>query len=462
MKHFRVISVILCTVLVLVSCGNNAPQPSPEKKGDEVTHKIDGAEISAGKDAYVLITNFATGYSAGGYEGDDHLWSYTVTSDTAGSRAAGDVSNPYNDDGVWYWDNVYISSKTERKSVDTTELTDLRDETNGIIWFLDDTLGDYSRKKVINTVQSLLSLGLNLRLEEETLHVTPSSEYLIDGKYLPIIFYDFGEERKNTFAYFWSHVYTKNSRRNSAAAIFVNTSKLSSNPDTAAARLKYTLSHEYVHLLHADWKYVDGGEYENKTLVHFFYEGLANYVADKETGADLYTRQGTYVRNMFRNMNYYHPLSSAYSNSDYGVGSMFFHYVEKKYGAEKCEAIMKADSKNLTGAESVLGLPFEKVYENFMLHLVQSVSKDDIVIEGIIPVDFADGLNTGQVIIDSGVFDHSSDHSFCIDEPVYTSEIGPMSIAVHRIVEDVTSVTVQSESQFMKSRVFYLPSEVTL
>ena len=77
-------------------------------------------------------------------------------------------------------------------------------------------------------------------------------------------------------------------------------------------------------------------------------------------------------------------------------------------------------------------------------------------------MDFADDLKTGQVIIDSGVFDHSSDYSFCIDEPVYSSKIGPMSIAVHRIVEDVTSVTVKSKSQFMKSRVFYLPSEMTL
>ncbi len=462
MMYFRVLSIILCIIFFFVSCGNNAPQPAPEKKGYEVTHKIDGAEITAGKDAYVLITNFASGYSTGGYEGDDNLWAYTVTSDIAGSRDAVDISKPYNDDCVWYWDNVYISSKTARKTIDTTELTDLRDETNGIIWFLDDTLGDYSRKKVINTVQSLLSLGLNLRSEEETLHVTPSSDYLVDGKYLPIIFYDFGEERKNTFAYFWSQVYTNKSYRNGVAAIFVNTSKLSSDPDTAAARLKYTLSHEYVHLLHADWKYVDGGEYDNKTLVHFFNEGLANYVADKETGADLYTRQGTYIRNMFRAMNHYHPLSSAYSNSDYGVGSMFFHYVEEMYGIEKCEAIMKADSKDLTGAEAVLGLPFEKVYEDFMLHLIQSVSKDEIVIEGISPMDFADGLKTGQVIIDSGVFDHSSDYSLCIDEPVYTSEIGPMSIAVHRIVEDVSGVTVKSDSSFIRSRIFYLPSEVTL
>ena len=190
--------------------------------------------------------------------------------------------------------------------------------------------------------------------------------------------------------YFSSDIYSGKAENVPYAAFYLNTcSSFTGGQDFAEAELSNfygcasnfisTLSHEYTHYLESDYKHTNA--YSNTGSVHFLSEGYSNYVAGKGTKDTTFDgKLGIYLSELLGGHKIYEPKDS--DDTSYGLGYLFFMYIEEKYGVTMPGMIMRDDNALLKTVEYMTGEKFADIYNDFILNLIFSGYTGTVNTEG--------------------------------------------------------------------------------
>lgn len=362
---------------------------------------------------YSIVTNFMSGYSTSKeYEGDDFKVEATVINDIPWSRSRNlssaysviNISKPYQDeygnitwDGMYVYDNDRPEQKDMKEILNSEDIITGRDYDNGLLYIIDKNVSDNDLEMVNEILNCLyydedsLMEDNYLEKEQEMLKTKPSEKYLFPMKdsrgnnhrLFTIAIYDFNEEDIDTLGYFSSVPYNSQSSRNAYAAFYMNLSSIRKNYNESGAKaaaesfLK-TFAHEYTHYLQVDRKH-NTAYMETIDLAHFLEEGIADYISLKQNGLfekehGAYNEEQGYINMMFHNSKTYHPRCQEDQICNYGIGCMFWSYIEEKYqdygGMDVVINLTRQDTDTLEAVERELKKPFNEVYEDFMLEII--------------------------------------------------------------------------------------------
>lgn len=377
---------------------------------------------------YVLITNFTPSetYASEGLKDDtstsdpwdkvrsNNIYSYSlypsnvsrsVMCSQLNALSVNNISSPEIKDGKVVWNNFSFDDGQYIKNY--REL--YTDKDNKIIYLLDSTysVSDNSpARKLIdymyNNPQSDAKMPRDLLL---TLQKTvaepgdsfPNKSYLFDksdtDKGYFFVIMDKFQNRGWPYSvggYFSSDIYSGKAENVPYAAFYLNTcSSFTGGQDFAEAELSNfygcasnfisTLSHEYTHYLESDYKHTNA--YSNTGSVHFLSEGYSNYVAGKGTKDTTFDgKLGIYLSELLGGHKIYEPKDS--DDTSYGLGYLFFMYIEEKYGVTMPGMIMRDDNALLKTVEYMTGEKFADIYNNFILNLVFSGYTGTVNTEG--------------------------------------------------------------------------------
>ena len=377
---------------------------------------------------YVLITNFTPSetYASEGLKDDtstsdpwdkvrsNNIYSYSlypsnvsesVMYSQLNALSVNNISSPEIKDGKVVWNNFSFDDGQYIKNY--REL--YTDKDNKIIYLLDSTysVSDNSpARKLIdymyNNPQSDAKMPRDLLL---TLQKTvaepgdsfPNKSYLFDksetDKGYFFVIMDKFQNRGWPYSvggYFSSDIYSGNAENTPYAAFYLNTcSSFTGGQDFAETELSNfygcasnfisTLSHEYTHYLESDYKHTNA--YSNTGSVHFLSEGYANYVAGKGTKDTTFDgKLGIYLSELLGGHKIYEPKDS--DDTSYGLGYLFFMYIEEKYGVTMPSMIMRDDNALLKTVENMTGEKFADIYNDFILNLIFSGYTGTVNTEG--------------------------------------------------------------------------------
>lgn len=377
---------------------------------------------------YVLITNFTPSetYASEGLKDDtstsnpwdkvrsNNIYSYSLYPSNVSESmmcsqlnalSVNNISSPEIKDGKVVWNNFSFDDGQYIKNY--REL--YTDKDNKIIYLLDSTysVSDNSpARKLIdymyNNPQSDAKMPCDLLL---TLQKTvaepgdsfPNKSYLFDksvtDKGYFFVIMDKFQNRGWPYSvggYFSSDIYSGKAENVPYAAFYLNTcSSFTGGQDFAKTELSNfygcasnfisTLSHEYTHYLESDYKHTNA--YSNTGSVHFLSEGYANYVAGKGTKDTTFDgKLGIYLSELLGGHKIYEPKDS--DDTSYGLGYLFFMYIEEKYGVTMPGMIMRDDNALLKTVEYMTGEKFADIYNDFILNLVFSGYTGTVNTEG--------------------------------------------------------------------------------
>lgn len=378
---------------------------------------------------YVLITNFTPSLSYASEalkdntQTPDNPWdkvrsnniysyslypshvSQSVMYSSLNALSVNNISSPEIKNGKVVWNNFSFNDGQCIKNY--REL--YTDKDNKIIYLLDSTysVSDNSpARKLIdymyNNPKSDAKMPRDLLL---TLQKTvaepgdsfPNKSYLFDKSetdkgYFFVIMDKFQNRGwpNSVGGYFSSDIYSGKAENAPYAAFYLNTcSTFTGGQDFAETELSYfygcasnfisTLSHEYTHYLESDYKHTNA--YSNTGSVHFLSEGYANYVAGKGTKDTTFDgKLGIYMRELLDGHKIYDPKDS--DDTSYGLGYLFFMYMEEKYGIIMPGMIMRDDNALLKTVEDMTGEKFADIYNDFILNLVFSGYTGTVNTEG--------------------------------------------------------------------------------
>ena len=377
---------------------------------------------------YVLITNFTPSetYASEGLKDDistsnpwdkvrsNNIYTYSlypsnvsesVMYSQLNALSINNISSPEIEDGKVVWNNFSFDDGQYIKNY--REL--YTDKDNKIIYLLDSTysVSDNSpARKLIdymyNNPQSDAKMPCDLLL---TLQKTvaepgdsfPNKGYLFDKSdtdqgYFFVIMDKFQNRGwpYSVGGYFSSDIYSGKAENTPYAAFYLNTcSSFTGGQDFAETELSNfygcasnfisTLSHEYTHYLESDYKHTNA--YSNTGSIHFLSEGYANYVAGKGTKDTTFDgKLGIYLSELLGGHKIYEPKDS--DDTSYGLGYLFFMYIEEKYGVTMPGMIMRDDNALLKTVEYMTGEKFADIYNDFILNLIFSGYMGTVNTEG--------------------------------------------------------------------------------
>lgn len=377
---------------------------------------------------YVLITNFTPSetYASEGLKDDtstsnpwdkvrsNNIYSYSlypsnvsrsVMYSQLNALSVNNISSPEIKDGKVVWNNFSFDDGQYIKNY--REL--YTDKDNKIIYLLDSTysVSDNSpARKLIdymyNNPQSDAKMpnDLLVKLQDQVAEPNesfPNKSYLFnksatDKGYFFVIMDKFQNRGwlYSVGGYFSSDIYSGKAENTPYAAFYLNTcSSFTDGWDYAAEKdgnyygvasnFISTLSHEYTHYLESDYKHTNA--YSNTGSVHFLSEGYANYVAGKGTKDTTFDgKLGIYLSELLGGHKIYEPKDS--DDTSYGLGYLFFMYIEEKYGVTMPGMIMRDDNALLKTVEYMTGEKFADIYNDFILNLVFSGYTGTINTEG--------------------------------------------------------------------------------
>ena len=429
--------VILLSLFLLCSCPPSLKQDpviqGPPLDGNSIvvldsnnpTTRVDKVQD---KIPYVLITNFTPSETYASEElaydtstsdpwdkvRSNNIYSYSlypsnvsrsVMYSQLNALSVNNISSPEIKDGKVVWNNFSFDDGQYIKNY--REL--YTDKDNKIIYLLDSTysVSDNSpARKLIdymyNNPQSDAKMPRDLLL---TLQKTvaepgdsfPNKSYLFDKSatdtgYFFVIMDKFQNRGwpYSVGGYFSSDIYSGKAENVPYAAFYLNTcSSFTGGQDFAEAELSNfygcasnfisTLSHEYTHYLESDYKHTNA--YSNTGSVHFLSEGYSNYVAGKGTKDTTFDgKLGIYLSELLGGHKIYEPKDS--DDTSYGLGYLFFMYIEEKYGVTMPGMIMRDDNALLKTVEYMTGEKFADIYNDFILNLIFSGYTGTVNTEG--------------------------------------------------------------------------------
>lgn len=377
---------------------------------------------------YVLITNFTPSetYASEGLKDDtstsnpwdkvrsNNIYSYSLYPSNVSESmmysqlnalSVNNISSPEIKDGKVVWNNFSFDDGQYIKNY--REL--YTDKDNKIIYLLDSTysVSDNSpARKLIdymyNNPQSDAKMpnDLLVKLQDQVAEPNesfPNKSYLFnksatDKGYFFVIMDKFQNRGwpYSVGGYFSSDIYSGKAENTPYAAFYLNTcSSFTGGQDFAETELSNfygcasnfisTLSHEYTHYLESDYKHTNA--YSNTGSVHFLSEGYANYVAGKGTKDTTFDgKLGIYLSELLGGHKIYEPKDS--DDTSYGLGYLFFMYIEEKYGVTMPGMIMRDDNALLKTVENMTGEKFADIYNDFILNLVFSGYTGTVNTEG--------------------------------------------------------------------------------
>ena len=466
------------------------------------TNIENGETVKINKDSgvlYSVVTNFMSGYSTSEeYEGDSFKSNATVTNnlDWSESRSlsratsAINISKPtQNEKGVITWNGMYVYHGDNPEQRDMKDIIDIdndyiisgRDYDNGLLYLIDQEATE-DDLKMVNEILNVLyysgdeSLMPNDYLDNEQalLKTKPNEKYLFTmkddnkekHKLFTIAIYDFKDE--GMLGYFSSALYNTSSSRNGYAAFYMNLSSIrrdyeKSGAKVAAESFLKTFAHEYTHYLQVDRKYNDAYT-QTVDLAHFLEEGLADYISLKQNGLfdqkdGAYKEEHVYIQNMFSSSDSYHPRSKEENVANYGVGCMFWSYIEEKYadygGMEVIVNLMRQDTDTLEAVERELKKPFNEVYEDFMLEVIaEALGTNEI--NGIKrEMKFPELYDVKKIFNEATQIEEDSSYTIDVTKSEMDVELGPMSFSIVRYEKIPTKLTFTSDSAEAKCYLVY-------
>lgn len=478
-----------CTLCGYHPNGNAEQRINPTniENGETVTINKEDCTV------YSIVTNFMSGYSTSKeYEGDEFKVEATVINDITWSRSrnlsstysAINISKPYQDEyGYITWDGMYVYDNDKPEQKDMKEILNSegiitgRDYDNGLLYIIDKNVSDKDLKMVNEILNCLyydedsLMEDNYLEKEQEMLKTKPSEKYLFPmkdskgnkHKLFTIAIYDFNEEDIDTLGYFSSEPYNSQSSRNAYAVFYMNLSSIRNNYNESGAKaaaesfLK-TFAHEYTHYLQVDRKY-NTAYMETIDLAHFLEEGIADYISLKQNGLferehGAYNEEQGYINMMFHNSKTYHPRCQEYQICNYGIGCMFWSYIEEKYqdygGMDVVINLTRQDTDTLEAVERELKKPFNEVYEDFMLEIIaEALGVDEI--NGIKRDMFPELYEVKRI------YDEAITYTNDADKTYMNVNLGPMSFSIIRYYDKLpNSLKFVSESADAKCYLVYL------
>ena len=435
-----------------------------------------------------------SGYSTSKeYEGDEFKVEATVINDITWSRSrnlsstysAINISKPYQDeygnitwDGMYVYDNDKPEQKDMKEILNSEDIITGRDYDNGLLYIIDKKVSDKDLEMVNEILNCLyydedsLMEDNYLEKEQEMLKTKPSEKYLFPMKdseennhrLFTIAIYDFNEEDIGTLGYFSSEPYNSQSSRNAYAAFYMNLSSIRNNYNESGAKaaaesfLK-TFAHEYTHYLQVDRKH-NTAYMETIDLAHFLEEGIADYISLKQNGLferehGAYNEEQGYINMMFHNSKTYHPRCQEYQICNYGIGCMFWSYIEEKYqdygGMDVVINLTRQDTDTLEAVERELKKPFNEVYEDFMLEIIaEALGVDEI--NGI-----KRDMKFPELYEVKRIYDEAITYTNDADKTDMNVNLGPMSFSIIRYYDKLpNSLTFASESADAKCYLVYL------
>lgn len=435
------IFIILVSLFLFCSCPTSPKQDpviqGPPLDGNSIvvldsnnpTTRVDKVKD---KIPYVLITNFTPSENYASEElaydtstsdpwdtvRSNSIYPYSLSTGSprsvirasVNSSTASTKSSPQMKGGKVVWNNFIYDDGAYTKNY--TEL--YTDANNKIIYLLDSdkySVADDSPamaliKYMYENTESAAEMDSNLlvklqRQVAEPNESFPNKNYLFnksetDTGYFFVLMDRFDERGwgSSVGGYFSSDIYTGESNNTPYAAFHLNTySSFTGYWDYAetksdniwdyygvADNFISTLAHEYTHYLESDYKYTK--DFTNKNSIHFLSEGYANYIAGKGTGDTTFGggKLGNYMSELLGGHKIYDPKDS--DDTSYGLGHLFFAYIEEKNGAEIPSQIMTNDNALLRNVENVTGKKFRDIYEDFILNLIFSGYTGSKTIEG--------------------------------------------------------------------------------
>lgn len=478
-----------CTLCGYHPNGNAEQRINPTniENGETVTINKEDCTV------YSIVTNFMSGYSTSKeYEGDEFKVEATVINDITWSRSrnlsstysAINISKPYQDEyGYITWDGMYVYDNDKPEQKDMKEILNSegiitgRDYDNGLLYIIDKNVSDKDLKMVNEILNCLyydedsLMEDNYLEKEQEMLKTKPSEKYLFPmkdskgnkHKLFTIAIYDFNEEDIDTLGYFSSEPYNSQSSRNAYAVFYMNLSSIRNNYNESGAKaaaesfLK-TFAHEYTHYLQVDRKH-NTAYMETIDLAHFLEEGIADYISLKQNGLferehGAYNEEQGYINMMFHNSKTYHPRCQEYQICNYGIGCMFWSYIEEKYqdygGMDVVINLTRQDTDTLEAVERELKKPFNEVYEDFMLEIIaEALGVDEI--NGIKRDMFPELYEVKRI------YDEAITYTNDADKTYMNVNLGPMSFSIIRYYDKLpNSLKFVSESADAKCYLVYL------
>lgn len=462
--------------------------PANIENGETVTINKEDCTV------YSIVTNFMSGYSTSKeYEGDEFKVEATVINDITWSRSrnlsstysAINISKPYQDeygnitwDGMYVYDNDKPEQKDMKEILNSEDIITGRDYDNGLLYIIDKNVSDNDLEMVNEILNCLyydedsLMEDNYLEKEQEMLKTKPSEKYLFPMKdsegnnhrLFTIAIYDFNEEDIGTLGYFSSEPYNSQSSRNAYAAFYMNLSSIRNNYNESGAKaaaesfLK-TFAHEYTHYLQVDRKH-NTAYMETIDLAHFLEEGIADYISLKQNGLferehGAYNEEQGYINMMFHNSKTYHPRCQEYQICNYGIGCMFWSYIEEKYqdygGMDVVINLTRQDTDTLEAVERELKKPFNEVYEDFMLEIIaEALGVDEI--NGI-----KRDMKFPELYEVKRIYDEAITYTNDADKTDMNVNLGPMSFSIIRYYDKLpNSLTFASESADAKCYLVFL------
>ncbi len=473
--------------------GNSEPRVNPDdiKNGETVKINKDSGIM------YSVVTSFMPDYaSSEEYKGDDFSKEVIVRNDLKKSssrnlsRAASkvNVSKPVqNEDGSIKWDGMYVYHSSELQQRNMVEIRDDegliagRDYDNGLLYLIDANASDEDITMINDLLDCLYYSGDDSLMpdnyiagEQAMLKTKPSENYLfpmedsgVKHKLFTIAIYDFEDEGTGMLGYFSASLYDTDSSRNGYAAFFMNLASIRNNiaesgTEAAAKAFLSTFAHEYAHYLQVDGKYSNAYTH-TVDMAHFLEEGLADYISLKQNGTfdtehGVYDAENGYISGLFSESAAYHPRSEEHNLSNYGVGCMFWSYIEEKYqpygGMEVVVNMMRQDTDTLEAVERELKKPFTEVYEDFMLEVIaEALGTDEI--NGVRREMKFPKLYEVKRIYDEAM--KTEDGWFNDADKTEMSELlGPMSFFIVRYPTMPTELTFTSESEAARCYLVYI------
>lgn len=431
-------AIIMLSLFLICSC----PQPvTPDEGGDEyetldpnvVTVIEKGATVKtvnpSDKILYALITNFTSSkdYASESlkYVSSDswdrvrsnNIYEYSLSPNANNTKSsirstvkdASLKSAPTIENGKVVWKNFTFNNGKYTKNYKEI----YTDTTNKIIYLIDsDKYQDDSAAMVIinylynnegSWTKMPSDLLATLQSKVATVNDTfPNKNYLFNksetDKGYFFVFMDKFVDRgwsSSVGGYFSSDIYSSDVENTPYAAFYLNTcSSFTGNVDFAETELSLddnqlliyqiadnfvkTLAHEYTHYLESDYKHTQ--KYTNTSSIHFLSEGYANYIAAKGTEDTSFSKLGVYMSELLGGHKIYEPKDS--DDVSYGLGHLFFAYIEGKYGADVPSKIMRDDKAVFTAVEAETGKTFGEVYNDFILNLILSGYTSGVSVNG--------------------------------------------------------------------------------
>lgn len=514
--------------------------------GDEITviekDQTVNVENKDGKIPYVLITNFTPSktYASEPLKTDlneyttvrsNNVYNYSLSpnsvspqtysrkialfSDSSESTPVQKLSAPHMENGKVVWnDFAYELDDNQIYKINYKEV--YTDKDNKIIYMLDSdkySVGDdapvrtvinymYNKSDILKqgaVIQPdlLLTLQKNVATPSE---IFPNKAYLFDKSetdrgYFFVMMDKFQNRgwSASTGGYFSPDIFSGRSLNAPYGIFYLNTCSsftgkndfaetVTRNASGIAKNFINIFSHEYTHYLEKDYKFTK--EYENTNSLLFLTEGYANYNAGKATkDATFGNRLEIYLSEMLANHKIYDPKDA--DHTSYGLGHLFFLYLEEKYGEDMPGRIMTDDKPVFKAVEDQIGKTFGEIYNDFILDLVFSGFTDTVNINGkkygntsfanYTSADYGEHngfvntftdastniknkKETGNAIIDSETKEDIYEDVKMIlgaDEGI-TSVLGEMSFRLVCYPNGAPStLTLTSDSPFIKAYLFY-------